>query len=73
MKHKYRPNTNTSNIVYAQKYIQSMYPKVGLVEETKGGGKGKKANNNEVCRLWRNKTQGNRLKTVKQHTIGEKG
>jgi hypothetical protein len=40
---EYRPNTNTSNIyIYTCKYIQNMYTKVGLVEETKGGGKGKK-------------------------------
>jgi hypothetical protein len=39
---EYKPNTNTNNI-YAYKYIQNMYPKVGLIEETKGGGKeGKK-------------------------------
>jgi hypothetical protein len=35
-----------------------MYAKVGLIEETKGGG---------------NKTQGNTVKTVKQHRIWEKG
>jgi hypothetical protein len=28
--------------IYTCKYIQNMYTKVGLVEETKGGGKGKK-------------------------------
>jgi hypothetical protein len=33
----YRSYTNTSNIIYAYKYVQNMYPKVGLVEETKGG------------------------------------
>jgi hypothetical protein len=31
--------TNISNITYTDKYIQSMYPKVGPVEETTGGGK----------------------------------
>jgi hypothetical protein len=40
---EYRPSTKTRDITYAQKYIQNMYPNVGLVEETKGGGKeGKK-------------------------------
>jgi hypothetical protein len=33
------PNTNTSNTIYTNKYTQNMYPKVGLVEETKEGGK----------------------------------
>jgi hypothetical protein len=36
---KYRPHTNISNIIYPYKYIQNMYPTVGLTEETKGGGK----------------------------------
>jgi hypothetical protein len=40
---KYRFNTNTRNIMYTYKYIQSMYPKVKQLEETKGEGKeGKK-------------------------------
>jgi hypothetical protein len=40
---EYRPQTNTSNIIYPYKYMQNMDPKVGLVEEPKGGGKeGKK-------------------------------
>jgi hypothetical protein len=40
---EYRPNTNTSNIIYTYKYIQNMSPNVGLVEKTKKGGKeGKK-------------------------------
>jgi hypothetical protein len=37
---KYRLNTNISSIIYTFKYTQNMYPKVGLVEGTKGGGKG---------------------------------
>jgi hypothetical protein len=46
---EYRYNTNISNITYTHIFIQNMYPKVGLVEETKGGGKEEnKANNNEV-------------------------
>jgi hypothetical protein len=47
---EYRPNTNTSNIIYTYKYIQNMNQKVGLIEETKGGGKtGRKvAKNYEV-------------------------
>jgi hypothetical protein len=40
---EYKPNTNTSNIIYnityTYKYIQNMYLKVGLVEEMKEGGK----------------------------------
>jgi hypothetical protein len=36
---EYRPNTNTNNFTYACKYLQNMYPKVELVEETKGRGK----------------------------------
>jgi hypothetical protein len=32
-----------TNIIYTWKYMQSMYLKVGLIKETKGGGKeGKK-------------------------------
>jgi hypothetical protein len=34
----------TSKRLYAYKHIQSMYPKVGLEEETKGGGKEGKKN-----------------------------
>jgi hypothetical protein len=46
---EYRLNKNTNNIIYTYKYTQNMYPKVGLVEETKGGGKeGKIVNNNEI-------------------------
>jgi hypothetical protein len=37
-----RLNTNTSIIIYTCKYIQ-MFPKVGLLKETKGGGKEKNA------------------------------
>jgi hypothetical protein len=32
-------NTNTSIIFYTYKYIQTLFPKVGLLEETKEGGK----------------------------------
>jgi hypothetical protein len=40
---EYRHNTNRAKL-YVQTYIQNKYPKVGLVEETKGEGKeGKKA------------------------------
>jgi hypothetical protein len=40
---EYRLNANTSNIIYTYTYIQNISPKVGLVEEAKGGGKeGKK-------------------------------
>jgi hypothetical protein len=33
---------------------QNMYPKVGWLEETKGGGKEKKNDrvNNEICHIW---------------------
>jgi hypothetical protein len=49
---EYRSNKNTSNIIYTYKYTQNMYPKVGLVEETKKGGvERRKDNNNEVCHL----------------------
>jgi hypothetical protein len=34
-----RSNTNSSNIIYTYKYIQSMFPKMVLLEETKGGRK----------------------------------
>jgi hypothetical protein len=37
-------NVSTSNITYTSKCIQSVYPKVGLVEETKGGRKEGKKN-----------------------------
>jgi hypothetical protein len=36
---KYRPNTNTSNIIYTHKYVEYIHSKVRPVEETKGGGK----------------------------------
>jgi hypothetical protein len=40
-----RPTTNTSIIIYTYKYIQNMFLKVGLLEETKREGKeGKKEN-----------------------------
>jgi hypothetical protein len=32
-------NTNTSIIICIHKYIQDMFPKVRVLEETKGGGK----------------------------------
>jgi hypothetical protein len=32
-------NTNISVVIHTYKYIQNMFPKVGLLEETKGGGK----------------------------------
>jgi hypothetical protein len=56
---EYRPNTNKSSIIYTYIYIQNMYSEAGWVEETKGGRKG-------------DKTQQNTLKTVKQHRIGKK-
>jgi hypothetical protein len=31
----YKANTNTSNIIFTKKYIQNIYSKVGLEEETK--------------------------------------
>jgi hypothetical protein len=49
---EFRPNTSTSIIIYTYKYIQNMYLKVGLVEETKGEGKeGKLVNNNEISHI----------------------
>jgi hypothetical protein len=36
-----RSKTNTSIIIKAYKYIQTNFPKVGLLEETKRGGKKK--------------------------------
>jgi hypothetical protein len=36
-----RPNTNISVIIHTYKYIQNMFPKVGLLE-TKGEGKEEK-------------------------------
>jgi hypothetical protein len=53
-----------------------MFPKVGLVEETKGIGKEGKKDSKQLWNtsyLCRNKTQGNMLKTVKQHRIEGKG
>jgi hypothetical protein len=42
---EYRSNKNSRNITYTYKYMQNMFAKVGLVEETKEGGKeGKKDN-----------------------------
>jgi hypothetical protein len=46
-----RANTNTSIIIYTYKYIQNMFPKVGILEETNGGRKEEKndrVNNNEI-------------------------
>jgi hypothetical protein len=37
-----RYNKNTSIIIYTYEYIQDMFPKVGLLEETKGGEKDEK-------------------------------
>jgi hypothetical protein len=52
-----------------------MYPKVGLVEETKGRKKGKNDSKKQwnTSHLCRNKIQQNTLKAVKQHRIGGKG
>jgi hypothetical protein len=36
---EYRLNTNISSVIYTYKYIQNVYLKVDLVEETKGRGK----------------------------------
>jgi hypothetical protein len=36
---EYSPNTTTSNNIYTHKYIQDMYPKMRLLEDTKGGRK----------------------------------
>jgi hypothetical protein len=42
---KIGPIINTSNIIYKYKYVLSSCPKIGLIEEIKGGGKeGKKDN-----------------------------
>jgi hypothetical protein len=60
-----RPSTNTNNIIYTYKYIQTMYPKGGLVAETKGGGKeGKKDRKyNGVYNICVGTRQGNTLQT----------
>jgi hypothetical protein len=50
--------------------MQSMYLKVGLIKETKGGGKEGKKWGWHTSHLCRNKTQANTLQTVKQHRIG---
>jgi hypothetical protein len=39
-----KSNTNTSIIIYTYKYIQNTFPKVGLLEKTKGKGKEEKSN-----------------------------
>jgi hypothetical protein len=45
-----RPNTIIRNIIYAYKYVQNMYPKVGLVKEAKRRGKeGKEDEIYHVC------------------------
>jgi hypothetical protein len=49
-----RSNTNTSINIYTFKYIQNLFPKVGLLEETKRGGKEEKndrVNKNEVHQI----------------------
>jgi hypothetical protein len=51
-----------------------MNPKVGLVEETKGGGKeGKKVNNDETHHVYAGTRHKNTVNTVEQHRIGGKG
>jgi hypothetical protein len=68
-------NTNTCIIIYAQKFIQNMFLKAGLLEESKGGGKEEKNDrkkNNEIhhfCVGTRTET----LKTAEQYRVGEKG
>jgi hypothetical protein len=37
-----RSNTNINIIMCTYKYTQNMFPKVGLLEETRGGGKDQK-------------------------------
>jgi hypothetical protein len=39
--HIWKIDANT-NIIYTYKYIQNMFPKVGLLEETREGGKKKR-------------------------------
>jgi hypothetical protein len=39
-----RYNANTNIIIYTNKHIQHMYPKVGMSEEAEGGGKEEKNN-----------------------------
>jgi hypothetical protein len=49
-----KSNTNTSIITATYEYIQNIFPKVGLWEETKGGGKEEKndrVNNNEIYHI----------------------
>jgi hypothetical protein len=70
-----RPNTNTSIITYTYKYIQNIFPKVGLLEETKGGRKeGSNVRKNDeihhICVRTRHKET---LKIVEQHSMGDKG
>jgi hypothetical protein len=46
-----RCNINISIIIYTYKHILNIFPKVGLLEETKEGGKEEKnntVNNNEI-------------------------
>jgi hypothetical protein len=38
---KIGPNANTNIIIYTSKYIQNMFPKVRLLQETRAGGKEK--------------------------------
>jgi hypothetical protein len=42
---EYKTNINTSNIIFTKKYRENIYSKVGLVVETKGGGKEGKEDN----------------------------
>jgi hypothetical protein len=49
-----RSNTNTSIITYTYKCIQNIFPKVGLLEETKGERKEERNDrvyNNEICHI----------------------
>jgi hypothetical protein len=46
---EHRLNTKISGIINTYTYMQNMYPKVGLLEETKEEGKEEKiVNNNEI-------------------------
>jgi hypothetical protein len=53
-----------------------MLPKIGVLDEPKGGGKEEKNDREwimETSHLFRNKTQGSTQKTIEQHRMGEKG
>jgi hypothetical protein len=68
--------TNTSLTLYTCKYILNIFPKVGLLKETKEGGKEKKndrVNNNETYHICVRMRHTKHTETIEQYRVGRKG